>query len=353
LGKTLRSIRKSDFVGVIGAGSFGTTVAQLLSQNDKVLLYTRSIEKALRLNESRETGKFRLSDRIIVTSDIEYISTRCKLLFPILPSNGFAQTIREFSPYLRPSHMIIHGTKGLDLRGMSDETMLSAKILRRDVRTMSEVIIEETNVIRVGCLSGPNLAKEIIEGQPTATVVASQFDEVIEAGQKHLSSGKFFVFGSHDLLGAELAGAFKNIIAIGTGMLEGMGMGRNLQSLFIVRCLREIIHLGKALGSSSKAFLGTAGIGDIIATSLSHKSRNFNVGLKLAKGMELGDILNEMDEVAEGIRTLRIAHFLAYSYDIITPIIHMLFRVVYEGEDIEKGINQLMRYPQAPDVDFL
>ena len=340
-------------VGVIGAGSFGTTTARLLSINSNVIIYTRSADKAADLNDRKRGGRNGLNEKIYITSDVEEICEKCTVLFPVVPSVVFADSIKQFSTFLRPSHVLIHGTKGLDLKNIPAEDQLTHSISRADVRTMSEVILQETMVARVGCLAGPNLAAEINAGLPTATVVASPYDEVIEWGQKLLGSSRFFVFGSHDLIGAELAGAFKNIIAIGSGMLEGMELGRNLQAMTIVRTLREIIHLGKALGSTSRAFLGTAGIGDIIATSLSEKSRNFQVGIKLAKGLELNEILSEMEEVAEGIRTLKIAHFLAHYYDVRTPIIHELYHIVYHGGNIQKSIDSLMRYPFTPDVDFL
>jgi glycerol-3-phosphate dehydrogenase (NAD(P)+) len=218
---------------------------------------------------------------------------------------------------------------------------------------MSEVILQETVVRRVGCLAGPNLAREIQEGYPTASVIASPYEELIEMGQKALNSDSFFVFGSHDMRGAELAGALKNIIALGTGMLDGREMGKNIQAMLITRGLREMIYMGKAMGSDSRAFLGTAGIGDLIATATSSKSRNYSVGFRLGQGENLKDILETMTEVAEGVRTLSIAKQLAEHYQVQVPIIKVLHKVVFEDFDIGRAIGYLMRYPFAPDVDFL
>ena len=255
---------------------------------------------------------------------------------------------------MKPYHVLIHGTKGLDLVGLDEgELKRNTPVTRANIRTMSEVIIQETSVIRIGCLSGPNLANEILEGQPTATLVASRFDEVIELGKAALNSKQFHVFGSYEILGAELAGAFKNIIAIGAGILGGKGMGHNIQAMLLTRGLTEMIAFGKQLGASNQAFLGTAGIGDLIATASSTNSRNYTFGMRLAKGESREDILNTMSEVAEGVRTLRLAHLLTRTYRLHVPISEMLYRVVFENFDIDRAIEYLMEYPYDVDVDFV
>jgi glycerol-3-phosphate dehydrogenase (NAD(P)+) len=197
------------------------------------------------------------------------------------------------------------------------------------------------------------LAKEILGKQPTATVIASEFEEVIAIGQKYLSSRRFYVFGSHDLRGAELAGVLKNIFALASGVLYGKGYGKNIQAMLITRGLREMIALGKALGSDSMAFLGTAGIGDLIATATSSLSRNFSFGEQLGKGIPKETILSDMDEVVEGLRTLKFAYILALKFKIHVPITSMIYKVVYEDFEIDKAIHFLMKYPRTTDVDFL
>lgn len=341
-------------VGVIGAGVFGSTIANLLTKNaDEVILFSRRKSFVDQINRGDMGPHLRYPGKIKATDSPEELAEKCNLLFPVLPSVNFHEVLKLFSPHLRPSHIMIHGTKGLDVKDMMEEDILNVKISRKSVRTMSELIKEETNVLRVGCLSGPNLAKEILAGQPTATVIASDFEEVVKIGQKALTSDQFFVFGSKDIVGAELAGALKNIIALGTGLLSGLNYGKNMQAMLITRGLREIIYFGKAMGSSSHAFLGTAGIGDMIATCTSEKSRNFQVGKRLGSGESLEEILKNMDEVAEGIRTLKIARQLSKHYDIHVPITKMLYDVVFENYDIRRAIHFLMRYPFAPDVDFL
>ena len=222
-----------------------------------------------------------------------------------------------------------------------------------DICTMTEVIKQESSVERVGCLAGPNLAKEIMEGQPTATVIASHFDEVISMGQKSLNSKHFHVFGNYDLLGAELAGALKNVIAIGSGILQGRGLGKNIQAMLISRGLGEMIHFGKKIGAESSAFLGTAGIGDLVATATSSNSRNFTFGYRLGKGETLEEIMKTTTELAEGIRTLIITNYLAIHFNLHVPITRMLYKVVYEGYSLDRSIEFLMKYPYGVDVDFL
>ena len=218
---------------------------------------------------------------------------------------------------------------------------------------MSQLIDEETTAIRIGCLSGPNLAKEILEGQPTATVIASEYNEVIELGKNYLSSSRFYVFGSNDIRGAEVAGALKNIIALGAGILDGKGMGKNMQGMLITRGLNEMIHLGKAMGANYASFLGTAGIGDLVATASSTKSRNFSFGQRLGKGMTLEEARMDQAELAEGVRTLEIARQLMKYHKIQLPIMSLLYEVVYNGRDLITSIENLMRFPFGSDVDFI
>ena len=340
-------------VGVLGAGSFGTAIANLLALNSDVLLYARRQEVVDAFNTARIHHRVAINPRIRATSDLSEIVSSCTLLFPIVPSISFRSLIQELSPMLHPYHLLIHGTKGFDLNGI-DETRISQQgITRAEINTMSEVILQETSVVRVGCLSGPNLAKEILAGQPTATLIASHFDEVIDKGKRVLSSSRFHVFGSNDLLGAELAGALKNVIALGSGLLKGYGMGKNLQAMLITRGLMEMIYFGKAMGSEPAAFLGTAGIGDLVATATSKKSRNYTFGFRLGSGEKYEDVIASMPELAEGVRTLRIVRHLARYYRLRVPITEMLYRVVFEGFDMRTAMDYLMKYPYDKDVDFL
>lgn len=340
-------------VGVIGAGSFGTAVSNLLAHNVDVLLFSRRQSLVDSINSRHRHYDVDLSPRIRATTDLKEIADSCFLLFPIVPSTSFRRMMRNLGPHLRPYHILIHGTKGFDITGVDESDIGEQVITRRNVHTMSEVILQESVAVRVGCLSGPNLAREIMEGQPTATVIASHFKEVVELGKSVLNSRHFHVFGTHDLLGAELAGALKNIIAIGAGILKGKGLGKNLQAMLITRGFTEMVHFGNALGAANTAFFGTAGIGDLVATATSSNSRNFTFGYRLGRGEDKDSINASMPETAEGVRALLICRHLAKSLKVHLPIMEVLYRIVFEGYNIDRAIEFLMTYPYDVDVDFL
>lgn len=344
--------RQKPTVGVVGAGSFGITVAQLLAVNNNVLLFARDPLIAQQINETHLLHNVTLSPRIKAISDYSEIAETCEVIFPVVPSDHFRNMMKNLGPLLSPRHILIHGTKGLDTTRVKDVMSFTGKLFRDDVCTMSEVITEESNVLRIGCLSGPNLSKEILEGQPTATVIASEYDEVVSIGIDLLTSKKMFVFGSSDILGAELAGAFKNVIALGSGYLRGKGLGKNIQGLFITRGLHEITFFGGMLGADKSAFLGTAGIGDLIATATSSSSRNFMFGFQLGQGKGLQEVLEASEELAEGLRTLRIAFFMAKTTKVRLPIIETLYKIVFENLPFDAALDYLMRYPYSKDVSI-
>ncbi len=341
-------------VGVIGTGSFGTAIANLLAHNVDVLMYSRKPEVVDAINSTHRNFEVEMSPRIRATLDIAEVAANCTLIFPIVPAANFRRMMRNLGPHLRPYHILIHGTKGFDVNGVEDSPTGELRALRREhVSTMSEVILQESAVVRVGCLSGPNLSQEIIDGQPTATVIGSKFEEVIDIGKEVLSSPKFHVFGTHDILGAELGGALKNIIAIGSGILRGKKLGKNLQAMLITRGLVEMIYFGKAMDATAQAFFGTSGIGDLVATATSKSSRNFTFGFRMGKGEKREDILASMPETPEGVGTLRIAEQLATYYKLHVPITEMLYKIVFENYNIDRAIQTLITFPYDVDVDFL
>lgn len=335
--------------GVIGAGSFGTAVANLLAENGKVLLYSRNEDVAKQITETRENRGHKIHENISVTTNLSEIAEKCNLIFPIVPSDNFASMLEEIAPYLRPYHILIHGTKGLHTQ---KKLQTDVTLDKDDVLTMSELIIKKTGVVRIGCLAGPNLASELAENQPAATVIASRFNEVIEEGQRALKSQRFQVYGSNELKGVELAGVLKNYVAIASGMLSGLGYGENARALLITRGMSELIHIAKAFGATEKAFLGLAGIGDLIATCNSPKSRNYRVGKMLAEGKNLSEIVLEIGEIAEGVKTLQIIKLLK-KYGYRAPLAEILHKIIFEDLPINKGIDLLMRFPADKDADFI
>ncbi len=336
-------------VGVIGAGSFGTAVANLLAENNEVILFARNNKVVSEINTTRKHKNQEMSERVFATSDLKKITEECQLIFPIVPSSSFKSMLEEFQPFLTPKHILIHGTKGLHVE---KELQADLTLEPNDISTMSELILKETGVVRVGCLAGPNLATEIADKQIAAAVVASKYNEVIDLGKKVLASKRFMVYGSNQLIGIELAGVLKNYIAIAAGMTVGLGYGDNARALLITRGMTEMIYIAKAFGIGPEAFLGIAGVGDLIATCSSKLSRNFRVGYYLTQGKKLEDIKAEIGEVAEGVKTLQLIKAFS-NYGFRAPIASILYRIIFEGMEVEKGLNHLMRLNVESDVDFL
>ncbi|PSL05630.1 NAD(P)H-dependent glycerol-3-phosphate dehydrogenase [Cecembia rubra] len=351
---TSKNSSKEKSIGVVGMGSFGTAIANILAEKSNVIAFARRAEVVDEINQKHEVDGLPIHPGIIGTIDPEFLCRSCDTIFFMIPSAAFQEVIRSFSPYLYPYHLVIHGTKGLCLdlpEGQKLEDL--GKITRENILTMSEVILKETVAIRVGCLAGPNLARELYEGQPAATVVASKYNEVILEGQRLLRTDKFQVYGNSDIVGVELSGVLKNIIAIAAGALAGMGLGENAKGLLISRGMVELVYLGNALGGSVKSFIGLAGIGDLVATCNSTLSRNYTVGYRLAKGEKLEDIQATMEEVAEGINTIRLMKAFVEGTGMRAPITENLYKVLFEDLKIEEALQYLMKYPFNVDVDFL
>lgn len=341
-------------VGIIGMGSFGTAIANILAEKNKVIVYARKREIVDEINFLHSADGKKLNEKIEATDDPQYICDRCDVLFPMISSSGFKEVMKTFSAFLHPYHLMIHGTKGLSLNLPAGKTLEEVThIERANICTMSEVIQSETVVVRIGCLAGPNLAKELAMNQPAATVIASRFNEVIQEGQRLLRTDNFQVYGNRDIIGVELSGVLKNIIAIAAGALAGMSLGENAKGLLISRGMVELIYLGNALGGSTKSFIGLAGIGDLVTTCSSTLSRNYTVGFKLAKGETLDQIILDMEETAEGINTVRLVKLFIEGKGLRAPITESLYKVLFEGSKVEAALQYLMKIPLNVDVDFL
>ena len=340
-------------IGVIGTGNFGTALANLLAEKcHRVLLYARSKQKALQLNQTRKNGYHELADNVEIITDISFLTEKCNLIFPIVPSINFREMMKNLSPYLKPYHVLIHGTKGFDFnKSNKSSNPLKESII--EIFTMSEVIRQESSVVRIGCIAGPNLSKEIASKMPAASVIASEFDEVINLGQKYLKNDRFLVFGSNDLRSTELCGILKNIIAVGAGTIEGMKLGENAKSLFITRGMVEMVEIAKAMGGQVEPFLGLAGIGDLIATCSSSLSRNYTVGVRLATGEKLNEIIHSIREVAEGIKTIDIIHKWSINNPIRIPITETLYKIIHEEITVEEAHTYMMKFPFTSEIKFL
>lgn len=328
-------------VSVLGAGNWGTTIAHLIGQNGfPVTLWARKPELAREINERRQNSHYlpdlTISDQVHATSDLAAAVRDVPLVFIVIPSQAFRSVCEQIGDLVHPSQLAVHATKGLELGSY---------------RRMSEIMLEETCLRQIGVLSGPNIAREMCEGKPAGTVLASRFPRVIDVARKHLRSKQLRVYANTDVVGVELGGTLKNIIAIAAGMATQMQLGENAKSLLITRGLSEIARLGVALGADPMTFSGLAGIGDLMVTCASPISRNHRVGAALARGMSLAEAIASLGMVAEGVKACKIAFELTNKLDMRSPLIHGVYRVVHEGVPPKFALAELMAGAVQDDID--
>ncbi|EDM76201.1 Glycerol-3-phosphate dehydrogenase [Plesiocystis pacifica SIR-1] len=328
-------------VSVLGAGNWGTTVAHLIGQNGiPVTLWGRNEESCAEINEQRRNSRYlkglELSEHITATTELAKAVEEAELLFLVIPSQAFRSVCADLGDLVRPNQLAVHATKGLEL-GTG--------------RRMTEIIRAETCLRQIGVLSGPNIAREMCAGKPAGTVVASRFPRVIEVSREVLKSHQLRVYGNTDVVGVELGGTLKNIIAIAAGMATQMELGENAKSLLITRGLSEIARLGVALGADPMTFSGLAGIGDLMVTCASPLSRNHRVGAALARGMSLKEAVDSLGMVAEGVKAAKIAEQLTGELGLRAPLMHAVYRVLYDGLTPAEGLRELMTGAVQEDID--
>jgi glycerol-3-phosphate dehydrogenase (NAD(P)+) len=319
-------------VGVVGAGSWGTTLAKILGDNARsTLLWARSVELCREINETRVNQRYlpgaRLAETVTATPDLQRVCTSCELILLVVPSHGLRLVAREMGRHLHGGQLVVHCTKGIE---------------QQTYRRMSEILREETCLRQIGALGGPNLAAELAAGNPAGTVVASKYDHVVRVAQAALHSRTFRVYGGSDVIGVEIGGAFKNIVAVAAGIVDGLHLGDNTKALLLTRSLSEMARLGAVMGGEVVTFGGMAGIGDLICTCASPLSRNHQVGERLARGETLADIERSMFMVAEGVRTTRALHAFARRKGIDLPIVHAVHAILDEGAAVPRAIETLM-----------
>jgi glycerol-3-phosphate dehydrogenase (NAD(P)+) len=294
---------------LLGGGSWGTTVASLIARNAPVTLWARDETTVNEINTEHSNSKYlpgaRLNSKLLATSSIEQAVASCDVLVMGVPSQHFRSVLEQAKEHIRPWVPVVSLTKGLEL---------STRM------RMTEVIQEVLPGHPVGVLTGPNLAREIITGQAAAGVIAMEDEIIVRELQQLFHSGLFRVYTNTDLIGCELGGVLKNIIAIAVGMGDGQGAGDNTRSALITRGLAEIVRLGVAMGGRPETFSGLAGMGDLIATCTSAQSRNHHVGYELGKGRSLDEIIKEMVMVAEGVKSAPTVKALGEQFGIEMPI---------------------------------
>ncbi|MEL6256671.1 MAG: NAD(P)H-dependent glycerol-3-phosphate dehydrogenase [Bacteroidota bacterium] len=319
-------------VGLLGGGSWGTTVASLTAKNCPTKIWARDEETVNDINQNHRNEKYlpgaQLSPSLQAFHTIKETVEDADVIVMGIPAQHFRQVLKDARPYIRPWVPIISLSKGLEVGTMM---------------RMTEVIEAEMEGHPAGVLTGPNLAKEIIIGQAAASVIAMVDDTIAKRLQKVFKTGLFRVYTNEDVVGCELGGALKNIIAIAAGMGDGSGAGENTRAAIITRGLAELTRLGVAMGGQPITFAGLAGMGDLVATCSSEKSRNRTVGYQLGLGREISDIIEDMAEVAEGVKTAKVVMQLAEKYDINMPIAKSVYEVLYEGSTARDAFRGLLR----------
>ncbi|MDH3189078.1 MAG: NAD(P)-dependent glycerol-3-phosphate dehydrogenase [Acidimicrobiia bacterium] len=328
-------------IAVIGAGSWGTAAAWLASSNAEVILWSRRAEVADAINQTRENARYLpgrdLPETLIATHDLRAAVDGADLIVIAVPSHGFRDVFREMAGVLPRTVPLLSLTKGIEQNSLSRMTEIIAQV------------DEDHDLTRVGVLTGPNLASEIAAEQPTAAVVAMRDGATAIEVQSVFMSPLFRVYTNDDVVGCELGGALKNVMAIAAGMSDGLGFGDNTRATLITRALAELTRLGVQLGGKPSTFAGLAGMGDLIATCVSHRSRNHQVGFGLATGKSLDEISAEMDMVAEGVKTTRAVLDLAQTADVEMPIASQVGQVLYEGVDPRQAMLTLMTREAKPE----
>lgn len=330
-------------VAVLGGGSFGTAMAKVLGENGhRVHFWMRGKAQAEEIRSTRINSRYmpgiELTGDIQPTTDLADAVSKAEIVFVAIPSKAFRAVIRENSDKFRDEQIVISLTKGIEEHGF---------------KLMSEILQEEIPRCRTGVLSGPNLAGEIVNRDLTATVIAAKDPDVRRSVQDLLGCEYFRVYANVDVYGVELAGALKNIYAIVAGLASALEMGENAKAMLITRGLAEMSRFAVSLGANQMTFMGLAGVGDLIVTCTSSKSRNFRVGYAVGQGQKLDDAVAELGQVAEGIYTLKLVKQKAEAIGIYMPLVRGLYEILYDNASIKAVINSLMMSVQNSDVEFI
>lgn len=320
-------------IGVVGAGSWGSALSLLLAgkgyQVDLWVFEKDLCEQMIRDRENRSyLPGFPLPESIHPFNSLQEVVSNKKAVLLVVPTHVLRPTLKAMKPYLDPDCLIINAGKGIE----NDTLLPIHKILQESVAESHPL----------AALSGPTFAKEVAQGAPSAIVAAAENQDIAERVQTIFNADQLKVFTSTDLIGVEIGGALKNVIAIATGISDGLGLGFNARAALINRGLVEITRIGTAMGARPETFSGLSGMGDLVLTCTGDLSRNRTVGLKLGQGQTLDEITGGMQMVAEGIRTVTSAYQLKNKFDIQASIIEATYQVVQNGQSPQKALRDLM-----------
>jgi glycerol-3-phosphate dehydrogenase (NAD(P)+) len=329
-------------VAVIGAGSWGTTVAAIACANAPTMLWARDPTVAARVDRHHRNDDYLpdidLPPALAARDSIEEVCHGADVVVMAVPSHGFRSVLTTARPVIAPDAAVISLSKGLEQGSMLRMTEVIAEVL------------PDHRPDRIGVLTGPNLAREVALGQPTASVVAVGEQETGESLQRLFMTRTFRVYTNPDVVGCEIAGALKNVIAIGAGIAAGLGYGDYTKAALITRGLAELARLGIALGGDPLTFSGLAGMGDLVATCTSDKSRNRTVGVALGQGRKLDEIVAEMKMVAEGVKSTEAVLALAQRHELELPIAEQVGAVLYQGRAPADIVPALMLREAKPEL---
>ncbi|MHB1583836.1 MAG: NAD(P)H-dependent glycerol-3-phosphate dehydrogenase [Acidimicrobiales bacterium] len=331
---------RSEHTAVVGAGSWGTVVAGLLSAKGPTVLWARSAALAETIDREHRNPQYlpdvRLPPSLRATPSLAEAVGGADLVLMAVPSHGFRAVLGELAPHLAAGAVVVSLAKGIE---------------HATTKRMSEVVAEVAPGHPAGVLSGPNLAGEVAEGQPAATVVALADEEHARTVQERLHCETFRVYWGTDVVGCEIAGATKNVMAIAAGISDGLGFGENTRAVLITRGLAELARLGVTVGGQTLTFGGLAGVGDLVATCTSRRSRNRTVGYDLGRGRPLSEIVAGMRMVAEGVKTARPLVTLARAHDVEMPIAEQIADIVEGTSSPRDALAALMNRPARSEWD--
>jgi len=322
-------------IGVIGAGSWGTTLANLLAERGwRIYLWVFEEDLFQVMERKRENVLFLpgipLSEHIRLTHSLEEAFAEKSVLVCALPSHTVREIFKQGRPYIQDGALIVSATKGLE-----DGT-------HQTISQVLRAVLGQSHQVEITCLSGPSFAKEVSRKFPTAVAAAGASAEAVQKVQHLFARPYFRVYTNPDLMGVELGGASKNVMAIGAGASDGLGFGHSSRAALITRGLAEMTRLGVKMGADARTFFGLAGLGDLVLTCTGDLSRNRTVGLELGKGRTLESILAGMKMVAEGIRTTKALRELARELKVEMPITEKVYEILYEGKAPREAVAELM-----------